>query len=355
AVVRALTAEGARVTVVEAERPGAGASGFPSSLVTPRLDAGDALIASFHAQALERAGRLYRAQPDAVLAEGVLQLEQAPRDAARFDKIAAQPLWPQGAMRRLDAAACSERLGEPTARGGLWMRDALTVRAGAVLEPWLAGAQRIDARAARLEPTSQGWRVLGEDDAVLVEADAVVLAAGWGSARPAPDLPLSPVAGQADWIEGAAPTLAAAWGGYVAPTVRGLLYGATHDRGIAAPKASDEAGARNRAALAAVLPQLAAGVERASVHGRRVAVRATTPDRLPLCGAWEAGLHVLTGLGSRGFCVAPLLGEHLAATILERPSPLPAEAARRLNPRRHAPQPKTGANVDGKGSSSGAV
>ena len=69
AVTRALIAEGARVTVVEAERAGAGASGFPASLVTPRLDAGDALIAGFHAQALERAGSLYRALAGAVVAD----------------------------------------------------------------------------------------------------------------------------------------------------------------------------------------------------------------------------------------------------------------------------------------------
>lgn len=336
AVARALIAEGARVTVIEAERAGAGASGFPASLVTPRLDAGDALIAGFHAQALERAGSLYRALPGAVVAEGVLQLEQAPRDALRFDKIAAQDLWPEGAMQRLDAAACSQRLGEPTARGGLMMALALAVRSDAILEPWLAGAERAPGRVTRLEPLADGWRVWDEDDAVLIEADAVVLAAGWGTTRLEPDLPLSPVAGQADWIEDetlSAPSVPAAWGGYAAPTGRGMLYGATHDRGVEAPEASDEASGRNRAALGTALPRCAARVDAApaEARGRRVAVRATTPDRLPLCGQWRPGLFVLTGLGSRGFCVAPLLGEHLAALAMGRPSPLSAEAARRLS------------------------
>jgi len=199
--------------------------------------------------------------------------------------------------------------------------------------------------------------VKGEDGAVLVEADAVVLAAGWGSARLMPDLPLSPVAGQADWIEGTPPPLPVAWGGYAAPTGDGMLYGATHDRGVEAPEASDEASARNQATLAGALPALAEIVRQTSdeTRGRRVAVRATTPDRLPLCGAWRDGLHVLTGLGSRGFCVAPLLGEHLSATIMGRPSPLPAEAVRRLNPRRHEPQPTTPSGVDSKGSSPGDI
>lgn len=345
ATARALIAEGARVTVVEAGQAGAGASGFPASLVTPRLDAGDALIAGLHAQALSRAGDLYHALPDAVVAEGVLQLEQAPRDAARFDKIAAQTLWPEGAMQRLDAAACSARLGEPTTRGGLMMAQALAVRSDAILEPWLTGAARIEARVEKLKTTADGWRLLDQDGAVVVEADALVLAAGWGSAALEAGLPLSPVAGQADWIEteaGDDGPVPAAWGGYAAPTGRGMLYGATHDRGVTAPVVSDEASARNRAALTAALPRRAATVEQApsAAHGRRVAVRATTPDRLPLCGAWAAGLYALTGLGSRGFCVAPLLGEHLAAMILERPSPLPRDMGRRLDPRRHERQPQ---------------
>ena len=113
--------------------------------------------------------------------------------------------------------------------------------------------------------------------------------------------------------------------------------GATHDRGVEAPEASDEAGARNQATLAAALPALAALAQQApaEARGRRVAVRATTPDRLPLCGEWKSGLHVLTGLGSRGFCVAPLLGEHLAATIMGRPSPVQRDHGSRLGPSRH--------------------
>ena len=98
-----------------------------------------------------------------------------------------------------------------------------------------------------------------------------------------------------------------------------------------------EASARNLATLAAALPALAARAEAAGPTQTRVAVRATTPDRLPVAGPLAAsGLYALTGLGSRGFCVAPLLGEHLAARILSQPSPLPRTAQRRLSPTRFA-------------------
>jgi tRNA 5-methylaminomethyl-2-thiouridine biosynthesis bifunctional protein len=335
ALARAFSALGVRATVIEADRPGAGASGFPAALVTPRLDAGDGGIAALYAQALTRAGALYAATPDAVARTGVLQLEQAPRDAARFAKIAAQPVWLPEAMQALDALACSERLGETTASGGLWMRDALAVHPLAVLEAWLGDAQRITATVARIEAAGKGWRLLDGDGGLILEAGVVVIAAGWGAAALVPNLPLAPVRGQADWVEGvqAGPV---AWGGYAVPTESGLLFGATHDRGEAGGGPSDEASARNLATVAARLPGLAARIAAAGPARAGVGVRATTPDRLPLAGAMPGtqGLFILGGLGSRGFCAAPLLAEHVAALATGTPSPLPARFADRVSPLR---------------------
>ncbi|HRD29652.1 MAG TPA: hypothetical protein PLO65_15230, partial [Caulobacter sp.] len=46
------------------------------------------------------------------------------------------------------------------------------------------------------------------------------------------------------------------------------------------------------------------------------------------------GLFILAGLGSRGFCTAPLLAEHVAALALDAPSPLPAPLASLVDPER---------------------
>ncbi|MGV8928447.1 MAG: tRNA (5-methylaminomethyl-2-thiouridine)(34)-methyltransferase MnmD [Brevundimonas sp.] len=335
ALVRAFSVLGVRATMVEAERAGAGASGFPAALVTPRLDAGDGTIAGLHAQALTRAATLYAATPGTVIATGVLQLEQTLRDAARFAKIAAQSIWPGGAMEVIDAAVCSDRLGEPVPCGGLWMRDALAVHPGTVLEAWLADAGRLTASVHRIEAAGSGWRLLDGAGGVILEAEVVVLAAGWGSAELVPALPLAPVRGQANWTESvqAGPV---AWGGYAAPTGAGLLFGATHDRGETGGAPSDEAGARNLATVAARLPRLAARIAAAGTTRAGVAVRATTPDRLPMAGALSGkGLFILGGLGSRGFCVAPLLAEHIAALATGTPSPLPADFSNRVNPLRN--------------------
>ncbi|HEX8469845.1 MAG TPA: tRNA (5-methylaminomethyl-2-thiouridine)(34)-methyltransferase MnmD [Brevundimonas sp.] len=320
-VARALTALGVSVTVIEAERPGAGGSGFPAALVTPRLDAGDAVIAGFHAQALKRARDLYGATPGAVVALGVLQLEQAERDRNRFAKVAAQAWWGPEDMKVLD--------------GGLSMAGALTVRPEPVLKAWLDGAAIVTREVAVIERCETGWRILDAEGAVLAEADAVVLTAGWGSAALSPELGLRPVRGQADWVDIDDAPLASAWGGYVAPTGEGFLFGATHDREDVGTDVRPGDTERNRAVLAARLPVLAARIEGVETQAR-AAVRATTADRLPVCGALGSsdGLYVLGGLGSRGFCVAPLLGEHLAADIVGVPSPLPAAFSRRLTPGR---------------------
>jgi len=340
ALAQAFAALGVAVTVVESDRPGAGASGFPAALVTPRLDAGDQGIAALYAQALARASALYGSIAGAVIETGVLQLEQTPRDALRFGKVAAQPVWPDGGMVLVDGEHCSGRLGEAVAGRGLLMRDAMAVRPAAILEAWLRGVGRKSATVAGIEAGSPGWRLLDERGDLILQADVVVIAAGWGLAGLAPALPLGAVHGQADWVAGVE-AAAVAWGGYAAPTGAGLLYGATHDRGKTAGGASSEGSDRNLATLAARLPRLAARIAAAGRGEARTGVRATTADRLPFAGALPGGegLFVLGGLGSRGFCAAPLLAEHIAALAVGAPSPVPADLAARVDVSRRAISP----------------
>ncbi|MFN4042109.1 MAG: tRNA (5-methylaminomethyl-2-thiouridine)(34)-methyltransferase MnmD [Brevundimonas sp.] len=333
ALARALSAQGAAPIVIDAD-DGSQASGFPLALVTPRLDAGDAAIAGLHAQALERAATLYRAIPQAVAVEGVLQLEGMSRDARRFDRIAEQALWPAGMMRRLDAAAVAAALGEEAATGGLAMDAALAVRPGRVRDAFLAGTDRITARVARIAREGGCWRLLDAAGDTVAEAEVLILSGGWSGAGLWPSAPVTPVRGQADWVEAPTTRIAAAWGGYAVADGEKLLFGATHDRGDAAndPRADDTA--RNLEALRSRLPALARKIDSAATVSSRAAVRATTPDRLPLAGQVDEGLFVLGGLGSRGFCVAPLLAEHVAALVAGAPSPLAAEHARRVDPLR---------------------
>ena len=284
-LARALDALGAEVTVFDSAGRGAGASGNPAALVTPAFDAGEGARAQLYAQAHRRAVGLLAAVDGAVIARGSVQMEATDRDAGRFDKIAASPLFTT--LRRIEA--------------GIEIKDALTVDPEPVLAAW-AGDVRVGA--------------IGRVDD-LDSFDAVILACGADLPRLWPRSPLQSVRGQASWADGVFPETPIAFGGYAIPTRTGTLFGATHDKGDEDETVREEDHARNLALLAKGLPELAARLERLPLHGR-ARRRAATPDRMPLAGAvpGTANVYMLGGLGSRGFCTAPLLAEHVAALVV---------------------------------------
>src|SRR5580692_4514712 len=158
ALARAFRLQGIEVRVFEADHPGAGASGNPAALVTPRLDAGLGEAAQLHAQAFSAATRIYETIPDAVIGHGVLQLEAGPRDAARFAAIAASDLFDPGALSLWTAAQAADALGE-TAPAALRLATALTIDPAPVLAAWLPPAETI--RVTGLEAAGGAWRLLG--------------------------------------------------------------------------------------------------------------------------------------------------------------------------------------------------
>jgi len=334
ALARGFRALGASVEVLEADHPGAGASGNPAALVMPRLDAGAGPVAQLYVQAIARAGDLYGEHPEAVIARGVLQLETGPKDASRFDRIAACDLFAPGAAVRLTRAALGERLGEPAPVGGLALGDALVIRPSAILEVWLAGARRRTATVTTMAREGEAWRLFDGQGREIARAEVVCLAAGLACRDLSPTAPLAAVRGQVGFLASNPRPAAAIGAGYLIPTDEGLLFGATHDRDDEASEARDGDTARNLAFLRRLRPVLAAGLDLATLRAR-AGVRAVTPDFLPLAGALDApGLFILCGLGSRGFCAAPLLAEHVAATALGAPSPLPRNLAAIVDPSR---------------------
>ena len=331
-LARAFASLDCPIQVFEAASPGAGASGNPAALAMPRLDAGGGPIAQLYAQALARAADLFAATPGAVMAGGVLQFETGPKDAGRFMRIAASDLFASGAVQPLSQADMGERLGEPAPAAGLTLSEAVVVEPAAVLTAWLGDAVQAGA-VAGIERTGEAWRLLDAEGREIARADVVCLAAGLASRDLAPDAPLAPVRGQVGYLAGGERPGAAIGGGYLIPTRDGLLFGATHDRDDAGddPRVADTP--RNLALLAQVRPELAGAIDPGSVQVR-AGVRAVTPDFLPLAGALQPGLFILSGLGSRGFCAAPLLAEHIAASATGAPSPLPRALAAIVDPQR---------------------
>ncbi|WP_372782477.1 tRNA (5-methylaminomethyl-2-thiouridine)(34)-methyltransferase MnmD [Phenylobacterium sp.] len=335
AAARAVRALGGEAMVFDAEGRGAGASGNPAALVTPRLDAGLAEPAQLFAQAFRRAVALYRDHPDLVIAQGALQFPLQPQDAGRFAKIAASDLFEPGALELLTAAQTASRVGE-AGPDTLAFRDALVIEPSGLLAAW-APQVRV-ASVARIEGTDEGWRLLDATGEVLGIADAVIVAAGLASGGLLAGLPLMAVRGQASWTAASNPPEAAAFGAYAIPTRDGVLFGATNDRGDAARDLRPDDHRRNLAALAEGLPRLAERLADKPLEGR-ASIRVATPDYLPLAGAAPEGpdgLFVLSGFGARGFTLAPLLAEHVAALAMQAPSPLPGPLAAIVDPARFA-------------------
>ena len=335
-LARAARAEGLAVTVIDAP-DGVAASGNPAALVTPALDAGGGPRAALYAQGLARAVALYEAEPGVVITRQVVQLATGERDPGRFATVSAQDLFEPGAMTALAPDETLAKVG--AAVPALAMGAALVIEPFAVTSAWTGEVVR--RRVARLERDAKGWMLLDDAGEVIVRVDRVALAGGMATSDLTP-LPLKPVRGQASWADGVS-TAPVAFGGYAIPTRSGVLFGATHDRGDTATEVRAEDHGRNLATLAKGLPDLAERLADESFEGR-AAVRATTPDRMPLAGIRDDGVIILTGLGSRGFCLAPLLAEHLVAKALDLPSPLPRLLSHLVESRRFD-SPVTGSGV----------
>ncbi|WBQ12535.1 FAD-dependent 5-carboxymethylaminomethyl-2-thiouridine(34) oxidoreductase MnmC [Hyphomonadaceae bacterium BL14] len=349
----AFARRGRGVTVFAHGGWGAGASGAPLGLLTPRLEAADrphnrALLAAF-----DFAVQRYR-QTGAFDGAGVLRLGEAERLQRLAGALDDDFTW-------LDGAASAGITGWDTP--GLFMARAGTFEPARLLAALGGTAGLRDARVEALEPGPDGVRLFGHDGAGLGDFAAVILAGGAaGRDLMAGQLPLEAAAGQVAVFDSAfAPASAAAWGGYAAAMPGGLMLGATHDKG-------DDPGdaAHAGTALRALAQAGPAGLAQAlgEVRGHWGGVRAATADRLPavgnlpdgsFCALWAdlaqgragaavpppgAGLSprvfTLTGLGARGFAHAPLLAEALASQLCGEPPPLERAALQALHPARLA-------------------
>ena len=291
--------------------------------------------ARLFAQAFHRAVDLYEAAPNAVIARGVLHLPAGPKDSLRYAKIADAALF-DPAKTRLTASADSPLQSAEPSGDGLLLEDALVVEPSRILDAWLGSDAMLDT-VASVRRNADGWSLeLGGGGEVA--ADVVVIAAGFASKVLAPELDLGAVRGQASWTRGESPALAILSGGYAMATRGGMMFGATHDRGDAGIEERERDHARNLAILRGISPGMASLISEWPLAAH-VGTRATTKDFMPLAGlvgSETPGLFVLTGLGSRGYCLAPLLAEHVAALAVGAASPLPRPSAGLVDPERFA-------------------
>ncbi|HEX8571027.1 MAG TPA: FAD-dependent oxidoreductase [Caulobacteraceae bacterium] len=166
--------------------------------------------------------------------------------------------------------------------------------------------------------------------AETVGGDAVAICAGPSTGEfpaAAPELSvLRPIKGEILRFDGmdprTGPTLRSP-GGYLVPNPGGALAGATMDEGAGDRALTAAAALSLRAMAGALYPSLAN-----APATQRAAVRAATPDGLPLAGRSATGVWLAAGARRNGWLLAPLVGSIVADGLAGASPPPWAEALR---------------------------
>ncbi|WP_456424653.1 NAD(P)/FAD-dependent oxidoreductase [Rhodocaloribacter sp.] len=334
--------EAARVLVLEADRPAAGASGAAAGLANPlmarrarpvwRMEEAPAILR----ETLDRTGAT------ALFRTGILRPAFDARQAEAFvEAAAAHPLH----ARWLVPGAVRERFPAVVApHGGLFLPTGGALAVPAFVDAMLAAAARngavvrTGARVTTWGETADHAFVTYTDDRETVRRTAgrVLLALGADFTR-FPELArlhLHRVKGQVVRVEIPGETLDAlpnlSGSGYVVREDAALVVGSSFEHRFTDRRPSPEQTAMILTKAARMLPAL----RRARVLEECAGVRVGVPGtRLPMVGPLPGRrrVWVFTGLGSKGLLMAPLLARDLAR-FFARPEAIPPRIRVRERP-----------------------
>lgn len=376
-VAAALARRGIKVSVIERDAPGAGASGNRQGALYVKLAAETNHQSRFYLSGLLYSQRWLSQLESAELWQpcGVVQLATSAKEAKRQQRFSEQHALPESVVAPL-TGGLSETAGiRVEAEHGLFYPQAGWVRPKALCEHLLDAPNVTleQGNVTRLDRENDTWQLQLEDGRTL-KADQVVIASAHYANQftQTASLPLQQVRGQVsevalpDHIEGPKRVVCAS--GYVAPAIEGVLtFGASFVPNSADTHVTEEDHRRNVDELLQTLPALVAALEDAgapltaqTLKGR-AAVRAASPDKTPYAGpvpdapAWQSayavlskdasrvpevagehypGLWISTAHGSRGLSSAPLCAELIASRLCDEPMPLEAPLVDHLHPGR---------------------
>jgi tRNA 5-methylaminomethyl-2-thiouridine biosynthesis bifunctional protein len=352
AAASSLARRGWAVTVLDAaSQPASGASSLPAGLLVPHTSPDDSPLSR-----LSRSGvRITLQQARAQLRHGIDWGHTGVLQRSLADDLLHLP--PAWTLHQSEAASdwCYSASPQTLAAAGLppestalWHAQAGWVKPSALVKAWLQASGtspaiewRGDAQVAKLTPLNGGWQVLNAAGDLLMQADLVVISAGFNSQTltaasgvAPPDmqairgqvtfglqhesaqLPRFPVNGHGGLIPGISTPDGPLW-----------LMGASYERDQPEPQVRAQDHADNLARLQKLLPQAADALANQFDPERAqgwAGVRCATPNRLPLVmplpGASQVWL--CTGMGSRGLSFAALCAELLAAQLHREPLPV---------------------------------
>ncbi len=321
AIAHAFTSRGITPVLIEPHKElETAASGNPAGLMMPKLDLQDRPESRFYNSAYLYALNLYRSK-GIILGEGVLHMAISEKEEERFAKIINNLALPETKMKLVSHAQAQDMLScdLSTIYGGIYFPSALTISPKLSTQKLSENCKYIRAQITEIKRQDGRWQVLDKDGKTIAKTDTLFVCNG------ANILDILPVdvrftRGQICWGSCDKSGQALIAGNYATPFENGMLLGATHDHVGAGETTKTNAAdtAEILAKYGAVTGQKIDGVKWQS----RAAVRVTTRNTLPIAAQAEDGLFVLSGLGSRGLMMAPLLAEALACKALSEPSPL---------------------------------
>jgi tRNA 5-methylaminomethyl-2-thiouridine biosynthesis bifunctional protein len=336
-VAAGLRHRGIEATILDAG-PGlaTAASGNRLALQTPRLTIDHNDASQLSASCLAYAAHCSDAA-GATLSDKVVSLDWPDREAVRQNKFRSQS-WPCDLLRPVDVDTAAHEAGIPLPVGGV-VHDFGRVIEPARLCQHLAGPTPvvIDTEIINITRQDQGLVLLAKNGRQF-NYEQIVVATGAGLPESFRQLAIAGVtvdiiAGQVSHIPqqaALAPLVAGlSFGGYFTPCHNGFHeLGATFDRSGQDINDAD-AFCQNRNLLPPALKDL---LQHLRDCPGRTSQRASTPDHNPIVGQLSKDIFVLGAVGARGFTLAPLLGEYLAAQIALMPNCLGRSIQAALDP-----------------------
>lgn len=350
------------ITLIDRQAaPGCESSGNKAGILAPVLSLDDNFQARLSRACLDYTLRHLRQLPATFNwgQPGVLQLALDPENEERQREIIHTLQLPPDFARYVDQHEASTLSGQTMPCGGWWFAQGAWVSPAELcttqsIHPNIK--TRFNCVIGRIERHEQLWQVFDEQDQLIDQAEALILANGCDARKFASQLSITPMRRQVSHIpaeELPALQIVLCREGYLTPTLDGFAcLGASRDDQELKLITTLSAHQQNLEKLAQLLPDYHFDFPATKLDGR-VGYRPTTPDRLPLVGTIpdfvqsprggisqlhqlpkQVGLYGLLGLGARGLTWSALCAELLACQINGEPLPLEKKLVEAIDPAR---------------------
>lgn len=355
-----------------------GASGNPQGGFYPQLQNQLNPISAMYAHAYLYANRVYRelnrTQPFEHEFCGVLQLAFNLNTEQRYRSLVEQAVWPTHLFTPCTAEQTSQIAGVNLPYSSLYFAEGGWINVADLVTSFMAASKNItevtvnvNSCVTSLVRNNNSWQIHC-DNGLQHNADVVVLASGADSEilQQLMPLPLMPVRGQVSYVPTTSESVklktVLCHKGYMTPASSehhtiGSTY-SKHDKDVSHRDIDNQ---QNQMTTLKALTKCDWVKQLDFSQRSRAGVRCTSPDHVPLVGAVAditkqteefSGLSVgkpaynisvpadvpnlfmLTALGSRGLCTAPLMAEVLASQIANEPLPMSGTILNAVNPNR---------------------